>query len=212
MAHVAELRRRFVDALALAGGMGFGGAVFDELVARYGEVHRHYHTLDHVEACLAWLDVHAGLADRPAEVALALWFHDAIYDPRAQDNERRSAELARERLRALGVHPDATERIGAQIIGTQDHDVDHGDCRLVVDIDLTILGTSPVVFDDFEQRIRREYAHVPDAVFQRGRRHVLERFLERPTIYRVPELREQLEAATRANLRRRVAELSGHPS
>lgn len=211
IAGMTDLRRRFSDALDGSGATRaarHGGAVFDDLVARYREEHRHYHTLEHVEACLGWLDWYAGLAERPAEVALALWFHDAIYDPRADDNERRSAGLAGKRLHELGTAADARERIAAHILATREHDAEQGDSRLVVDLDLTILGSSPAGFDEFEQRIRREYAHVPAALFEMGRRRVLQRFLERPTIYRVPALREELESAARANLQRRIAELS----
>lgn len=204
---VDRLRGRFADVLRRAGASGDGTAVFDELVARYGEARRHYHTLEHIDACLGWLDRFAGLAERPTEVALALWFHDVIYDPHAGDNEQRSADLARDRLVALGVPSESVDRVAVYILATQHHEAEQGDARLVVDIDLTILGSSRAVFDDFEQRIRREYAHVSDELFDAGRRAVLARFLDRPAIYRVAEIHERLEAAARENLERRIREL-----
>jgi predicted metal-dependent HD superfamily phosphohydrolase len=114
------------------------------LFARYGEAQRHYHTLKHIAVCLGWLATHASFAQRPAEIALALWFHDAVYDPRASDNEARSAELARERLGALGVGTEVTERIAAQILATREHlAAGDADTQLLLDIDLSILGASP---------------------------------------------------------------------
>ncbi len=203
-----ELRERFDAALRGVGAAGGDpAAVWDELVALHGEARRHYHTLAHVEACLTWLDWYAGLAARPAEVALALFFHDAIYDPRAYDNEAKSAALARERLAELGVPAAAIERIGHGIEATAHHDATHGDAQLLVDLDLTILGARPAVFDDFEARIRREYAHVPPARFATGRRTVLERLAARSPIYRTPPLAAQLEEQARANLDRRISEL-----
>ncbi len=39
------------------------GAVRDELIARYGEPHRRYHTMTHIEDCLAQVAACAALAD-----------------------------------------------------------------------------------------------------------------------------------------------------
>lgn len=201
------LRARFLRALERLGARGEGGRCFDELVARYGEAHRHYHRVEHVRSCLGWLDRFADSAKRPAEVELALWFHDAVYDPRASDNEERSAELAETRLAALGVPEPARERIVAQIRATRTHEAEDDDARLLVDLDLAILGASPAQFDRFEVLIRREYAHVPDELFRMGRREVLRRFLRRSVIYRVPGLHDALETTARANLTRRMSEL-----
>jgi predicted metal-dependent HD superfamily phosphohydrolase len=203
-----ELRERLDRALDTVGAIQPGrDTVFAELVTRHGEAHRHYHTLEHVEACLRWLDWYAGLAERPAEIALALFFHDAVYDPRAGDNEVKSAALARERLGRLAIPADAIERIASAIEATEHHDATHGDARLMVDLDLTILGAKPAVFDDFEGRIRKEYAHVPAALFGPGRRAVLERLAAHRPIYRTKALADQLETRARANLERRIAEL-----
>ncbi len=198
------LDARFTDALDAVGATKDGAATFAELVRRHGEAHRHYHTFEHVAACLGWLDVCAGAAERPDEVALALFFHDAIYDPHASDNEAKSAELARARLSSLGAPPAAIDRIADHVLATRAHHANTSDARLTVDIDLTILGVSPAAFDVFERRIRAEYAHVPDELFVAGRRAVLEGFLARDTIYATPILHDRLERAARDNLARRI--------
>jgi len=200
------LRRKFMSAVRAAGGTGDGAAVFDSLVRRYTEAGRHYHTLRHVESCLDWLDWCYGLPQRPAEVTLALWFHDAVYDPRATDNERRSAELARTELAALGVSEDVCQRIAEHVLATQRHAA-QGDGALVVDIDLAILGTREREFARFEAQIRSEYAWVGEAEFRTGRSHVLRGFLARSSIYALPALRQELESRARANLERRIREL-----
>ncbi len=207
-ARVDELGRRFGDALNTLGASDRGEAAFRELLARYREPHRHYHTVEHVDACLSWLDWYAGLAERPAEVALALWFHDAVYDPRAGDNEQRSAELARQILRELGTPLDARERIASCVLATRRHEADQHDARLVLDLDLTILAADAATFADFERRIRLEYAHVPAPLFSAGRREILQCLLAREAIYHLPPFRDRLEAGARANLERRVEELA----
>ncbi len=211
--NLSALWMRFNDALDDIGttkrstAIGPRSVVFEELVVRYGEPHRHYHTLCHVEASLAWLERCLGDADRPAEVALALWFHDAIYNPRACDNEQKSADLAEKHLKDLNVDPKAIQRIKTHILATRDHGGRPGDSRLVIDLDLAVLGASPAKFGDFEQCIRREYAHVPDLIFRMGRCRILRRFLRREEIYCVDTLRERLEAKARANLKGRIWQL-----
>lgn len=203
-----ELRARFTAAVRGAGGPGAADPVFDELVLRYGEPHRHYHTLRHVDACLGWLDWFAASAEHGAEVELSLWFHDAVYDPRAADNERKSAGIASERLRALGCDAESVARIVHHVEATERHDAYHGDAALVMDLDLSILGASPNEFQRFEEAIAREYDYVAEAAFRDGRRRVLEGFLARPEIFRIPEIRAELEHKARKNLEKRIRELS----
>ncbi len=178
-----------------------------DLLTRYAEPHRHYHDLSHIDACLRLFEEHRGLAERSGEVIAALLFHDAVYDPTRDDNEARSAELARSAL--SGAPQDAIERIAAAIAATRTHVTDESpDIALVLDVDLSILGADPETYDFFERAIRAEYRHVPEELYRVGRRAVLERFEERECIYRAPRLRDAFETSARANLRRAIAALS----
>ncbi len=160
---------------------------------------RHYHTLTHLDACLRELDDSQGLAVRPAEVEMALWFHDAVYRSWRRDNEQRSAELAARVLRSASA--DSVERIRQMIMATMHHTLDlRGDTALVTDVDLSILGETPAIYAQFERAIRREYWWVPRARYVDGRRKVLEGFLGRSTIYQLDRFRKKYEAPARANL------------
>ncbi|MGD0191347.1 MAG: N-methyl-D-aspartate receptor NMDAR2C subunit [Rhizomicrobium sp.] len=175
----------------------------NELFARYSEPHRSYHTLQHLEECFGWLEQTRALAEHPGEVAFALFFHDAIYDTHASDNEQLSAELAAGVLDEY-VRGDADpERVRALIMATKHDGVPVGpDACLLVDVDLSILGAAPERFDEYEQQVRREYAWVAPDAFRTGRRKILEQFLSRPSIYSAPFFAERLEAAARSNLKR----------
>ena len=212
--NVNDLRRRFLGALSEAGAQRSGSGLFEELLARYGEGHRHYHTIAHVDACLGFLDWYRGLAQQPARVELALWFHDAVYELHAGDNEQRSADLAQARLGELGLPRLAIEDIARHVLATERHTGGSPDANLLVDLDLSVLGAPARTFQSFEREIRAEYAHVPELAFAVGRRAVLHGFLARPEIYRVPALREELEARARLNLTRRIVELAAadHPA
>lgn len=198
-----RLRARFCAALQANGGE----PVFDELVQRYGEAQRHYHTLAHIDACLGWLDWFAGSAEQPAEVELALWFHDVHYDPARHDNEALSAQLMAARLAPLGIAGERIERIAEHVLATRTHRAGTSDGALVVDLDLSILAAEPADYARFEHDVRREYAAVPEPLFREGRARVLGSFLERAHVYTTPAVRELLEARARSNLTHALAAL-----
>jgi predicted metal-dependent HD superfamily phosphohydrolase len=199
---MTEFRQRWFEDWAGLGLAG-DGTCLDRLLASYAEPGRHYHTLQHLDECLDLLRQTAHLAKRPAEVAIALWFHDAVYVPQARDNEARSAAWACEALGDAGAEAAVIQRIEAHILATAHHEAPQdADTRLLIDIDLAILGATPARFAEYDEQIRSEYAAVPDSVYRQKRREVLAGFLARPAIYGTPALYARLEEQARTNLRR----------
>jgi predicted metal-dependent HD superfamily phosphohydrolase len=180
--------------------------LFEKLAAAYDEPHRAYHTRAHLRDCFRMLDSsRIEPEDRPA-LELALWFHDAIYDTKASDNEARSADWAVAELSSLGDAP--RERIRGLILATQ-HDAapESPDQELLLDVDLSILGAAEARFDAYEQAVRREFAWVPEAAYRAGRTRILAQFEERPVLFHTAHFRELLEAQARSNLRRSLTAL-----
>ncbi len=182
--------------------------LFDEITSAYGEVSRHYHGTTHLLDCLQQLDRVQHLAEHPHEVELALWFHDAVYDVKAKDNEERSAAWAVRELSASGVVVEVITRIEALILATR-HQASPtaADEQLLVDIDLSILGTEQTGYDQYSTNIHAEYAWVPMTDYCRGRAAVLEQFLARPFIYSTPWFRERYEVRARENMQREIRHL-----
>lgn len=196
----------FMQAWADCGAGAGAAACLTQLRAAWGEPWRHYHGLQHLSECLDLLRAHRALAQRPHELVLALWFHDAVYEPRAKDNEQRSADWAAQSLGAAGVDPDAVARIVAHVLATRHAALPaEGDQSLLVDIDLSVLGAAPARFEQYQQQVRAEYAWVPGLIYRYKRRQLLREFLRREPLYHTPALREQLEAQARANLARATA-------
>lgn len=191
------------------GAREVNGGLMNQLAAAYSEPHRHYHTLQHLRECLAHWDAAASLARRPAEVELALWFHDAVYDPQRTDNEERSAAWARASVLAAGCEEAVAQRVHDLVMATRMHEApdDDPDTQLLLDIDLAILGAAPARFAEYERQVRAEYAHVPDAVFRAGRARILAGFLARERLYATQAFHDALEERARANLQRSVAGL-----
>lgn len=183
-----------------------GAAVCSALLAAWGEPQRHYHSRQHLGECLDWADALRATEDVVPEVELALWFHDAVYDPTRADNEARSADWAREAMQAAGIAASQIEAVCALIMATcHAAEAAHPHAPVLLDIDLAILGAPAQRFDEYEQQVRREYAFVPDALFREKRAEILRGFLARPQLYLTRTMQDRLEAQARDNLRRSLS-------
>lgn len=177
-----------------------------QLLAAYGEPQRHYHTQQHLIECIALLDSAIERTRSPGEVELALWFHDAVYQPKAKDNEERSAEWAARALVAAGVEAASIDRVHALVMATRHEAAPiDPDQQLLVDIDLSILGSPEERFAEYDRQIREEYCWVPGLVYRFKRRQVLGGFLARSSIYLTPEFQSRFESRARENLRTALA-------
>lgn len=205
------LQRRWVRLLE-----GYGVAPadayppFDRLVVAYSEPHRHYHTLEHLGEMFRVVG-RLGLND-PAPVDLAVWYHDAVYDTRAKDNEARSADLAVRELTTLRIPAEVVEQVRTLVL-TTDHanppPAINGQVAVLLDADLAILGASPERYRRYADDIRKEYDWVPEEAYRSGRAEVLRRVLATPHIYRTGPMVEEGEARARANIQAELERLAG---
>jgi predicted metal-dependent HD superfamily phosphohydrolase len=206
---VSTLEDRFVAACRGAGATADDAelrAAAADLVRRWDEPQRRYHDRTHLLAVLEVVDDCAG-SDR---VRLAAWFHDAVYDPRASGNEQASAALATEVLGALGAPVAVAADVARLVMLTAGHATSAGDAEgeLLCDADLSVLGQDPQGYADYAERIRAEYAHVPDDAFREGRAAILRALLALPTLFRRPDLAARWQSQARTNLRTELQSLS----
>ena len=188
------------------------GAVFQDLCRRYSEPGRAYHNIDHVAAMLDTVSIfEEGLHD-PVAVRQAIWFHDAVYDPKRGDNEEQSARYAMAALKG-GAWDSLRMRVMMLIGNTKTHQAPpcDTDCQILLDADIAILGASPADYDRYARAICEEYAWVPEDDYRTGRRRVLNDFLDRERLYNTEVLFQTHESAARANLRREIDWLTDSP-
>jgi predicted metal-dependent HD superfamily phosphohydrolase len=190
--------------------------LFDSLIGRHREAHRHYHGVRHV----TWVVRHVEelAAAEPvsdiAAVVVAAFFHDAVYDPQAADNEAASARLADRELSVLGWDEARRRHVVEMVEATATHDVSStsaidGDVAVLLDADLAVLGSDPASYQAYVAGVRSEYAHVSADDWRTGRTQVLRSFLDRAALFATPTGRARWEARARANLAAEVASLSG---
>jgi predicted metal-dependent HD superfamily phosphohydrolase len=205
MADLDVLRSRWTRALAGARGSAAGPdpvPYADNLLARWREPQRRYHTLAHLVAVLDHVDTLEEYADDPDAVRLAAWFHDAVYHPDRSENEERSARLAERALTEAGVPDDTTAEVARLVRLTVTHDPadDDRDGQVLCDADLAVLASPPAAYAAYTAAVREEYHFVPNDAFRAGRADILRQLLALPRLFRTPYGQEKWEATARYNL------------
>jgi predicted metal-dependent HD superfamily phosphohydrolase len=173
---------------------------FERLRIAYAEPVRAYHTSQHIDECLAWFDTLEGKLNDPDITELALWLHDVVYNPRAKDNELRSADLAADWFAKLDIK--RLDQLRRSILATQQHQPTPGDmdCQALLDIDLSILAAAPARFAEYGRQIRAEYAFVPWPIYWFKRRQFMHQLAGRKQLFFHPALAPILEPLARNNL------------
>lgn len=200
-ANQSGLETRFVGLMERLDLARHADDVFQILARYYSEPGRHYHTLAHIRACLDRLDeVRHRLRDADA-AELALWFHDAVYDPSRDDNELRSAFLFD---RQLGIHmpTQRADDVHAMIMATT-HDGAAGmdeDACYVADIDLSGLAAARPEFLRATEQLRRECGDSTNSGVSPGSWRFLEKLLSRPGIYLTGYFQARCEQQARRNV------------
>ncbi len=205
MADLDALRSRFAAALDGARGHAPGpdpAPYADNLLGRWQEPQRHYHTLAHLTAVLDHVDALAEYADDADAVRLAAWFHDAVYLPERSENEERSARLAERALPEAGVAEEKAAEVARLVRLTTGHDPagDDRDGQVLCDADLAILAAPPSAYAAYTAAVREEYHFVPSGAFRAGRAAILRQLLALPRLFHTPHGQREWEATARYNL------------
>lgn len=192
-----------IDAASAAEG-------YAELRRRYAEPQRVYHTWTHLQHLFDQLA--PASEELSCATSWAVFYHDAVYDPHAKDNEAASARLACERLNAWTVEALIIEKTARLVEATADHLLartdDDAECERFLDADLSILGAAPEAYRAYAEAVCREYAFVSEGEFRAGRTAFLKKLLSAPKIFRTPDFAARLEVQARANIENELRALS----
>jgi len=184
--------------------------LFADLQKHYTETQRMYHNFSHIHAMLKICEQYISEAENYRVLQLTVWYHDIIYRATRKDNESKSAEYALRALANSNLSPLEFNQVKQLIISTKSHDIllNNFDNRLILDADLAILAASREAYTRYTQAIRKEYKIYPDFLYKKGRKKVLQHFLERKQIYFTKEFQTQHEANARENLSWEIVTLS----
>ena len=201
--HRSELLSRWNATLPHQAELG------EQLISRYSEPHRHYHTTEHLVHVLTMIDQLADDHDLFL-VQLAAWYHDAVYAiPAGQvSNEEASARLALRELSWVGLEQEDLNQVARLVRLTETHLPGPRDPEgeLLCDADLAILAADPADYSDYVAAVRAEYSRVPEETFLAGRLAVLTDLADRE-IFHTAKGRE-LSSAAYANLSTEISALA----
>jgi predicted metal-dependent HD superfamily phosphohydrolase len=188
---------------------------------KYGEAHRAYHNLSHLESIFSvekevFGDAEGVWEDEVAFVA-AVAFHDIVYDVRRGDNEELSCAMMVDVL-GSALPTSSLALACAMVLRTKSHHGDtpidfmrgedridlrsasESDVQRFIDLDLSIIGSSAASYAAYAAAIRDEYAHVPRAAYLEGRSRVLEKLGSGAHVFSTDTMRSARERPARENL------------
>ncbi|MCU0429115.1 MAG: hypothetical protein MUF42_04015 [Cytophagaceae bacterium] len=175
-----------------------------EIEKRHSSPLRRYHNLKHLQL------MSEGLVELQPDfdplIALAIFYHDIVYNTMRKDNEERSALLAAMRMEPF-LDSLQLKTLQQYILSTKSHIAQCEEEKLLLDLDLNILSSDPRDYQAYARQIRIEYLWCPAAFYKKGRIKVLESFLERPFIYQTTFFRNKGEAKARINLLQEINDL-----
>lgn len=192
---------------ALGAKMYHAPALHIALLKAWNEPHRTFHTPKHLRECLFHLEQErwGGLIDTVdrGRLAMALWFHDAVCDVKASENQEKSAAWAVQSLALLDLSTENVDIVQRLILSTKLNHAPTG-CALeawIHDIDFYMFGMDAKQFAQYTQDIRSEFSWVDDLNYRRGIDFVLRRFINNPAgIYQTEAGRLDYEDIARKNI------------
>jgi len=178
-------------------------SLWTDIESRYTTKNRHYHNLSHIFNMLKQLDEAQTEIKDLDSLKFAIWYHDIIYKSTKKDNEEKSALFALEKLKKINFEPERTQLTETLIVSTKKHNTlltQNNDNAVLLDLDLSILGTDWNTYKKYISNIRQEYKVYPDFMYNPGRKKVLNHFLERENLYFTEHYKQQYEQQARENL------------
>ena len=186
-------------------------ALWQDIAVLYNETQRAYHSLQHIQQLFSQFEQIKHQLHEPHIIALALYYHDVIYDPRRSDNELKSAEYAVEALKGY-LSAEQCQHIYALIMMTASHELHEcldkdtvSDAAYLLDMDLSILGTPWSEYEVYAQAVRQEYRHIANEDYRTGRIAVLQKLLAHPVLYLTAYYHNHFELQARDNIKREIS-------
>ena len=185
--------------------------LWQNIAIRYNKPQRVYHSLQHIQQLFGQFDQVKDNLHEPHIIALAIYYHDVIYEPTRSDNELKSAEYAVESLTGY-LSAEQSQHIYALIMMTASHQIDkwsnerekYSDAAYLLDMDLSVLGSSWSEYEHYAHAVRQEYTHVSDGDYRVGRMAVLKELLAHPTLYLTDYYYARLEKQVRKNIEHEI--------
>lgn len=139
----------------------FLAGVYELVEPHYQETHRVFHSIKHINIGIYHLTKLESLGAIITDTQKAAWlFHDIVYELDRNDNEEKSAELfkAYNLQYDLGFDEDEVNEIMQIIVDTKTHKATINASKIILDVDMFVLASSPETFIEYREDIKKEYS------------------------------------------------------
>lgn len=179
----------------------------DKLVSRYNEPHRFYHNLEHITVLFQLASAHGVRLSIPQQ--LAIWYHDAIYEPGSVENEIKSAELLRTDCQSNCWLSEAIMyRAYDMVMATKRHLSSDNETQIILDLDLAGLGFDRASYEAATIKIHKEFEFRTGEPIPKDKRILfLESLLSREYIFYTSWGRDFYERSARRNIQNEINDL-----
>jgi len=184
----------------------FNTQCWKEINQNYNQKSRYYHNLVHIEKMLMELEDVKEKVEKLDAIRFSIYYHDIIYKSTRSDNEYKSAEYFKERVAKTNF--SYVEDCFKQIEATKTHKKsDDNDTNILLDLDLSILGSNNEEYQEYCKNVRKEYSIYPDLIYRKGRGKVLLKILKANPIYKTVHFVEKYEGRAKENIINELNEL-----
>ena len=182
--------------------------LFNDLVEKYSEPWRAYHSISHINNSLNYFDDCSDHAINPDAVELAIWFHDCIYELGATDNEEKSKDWFLARTTDQ-LSPTLRDEVARLIMDTtHKHIPATDDGRLLADIDMSSFSRPWDQYVRDSQAVRDEHGEPDSAEMDAKLVRFLQSLISNGPMYHSPFYAEHYEHKARENIARHITLLS----
>lgn len=173
--------------------------LWNNLIHMYDRPSRYYHNHQHIYNMLYNLAYIKPYIKDMETIIMSIFYHDIVYKPLSNNNEKDSAKYMKSELSKIKF-PNIN-KCYEQILATKYHLInDDSDINYLIDLDLMCLGLNKEDFNMITTLIRNEYKMLSDIKFLTGRKHFIEKMLNRNSIFLTEHYKELLEKQAVDNL------------
>lgn len=206
-----EIKDRFYDLLKnFTRNNALMQELWDEINKQYNSSNRHYHNLNHIRELLEYFSEYEENIKNKDVFLFSVYYHDVIYKISQKDNEEKSALFAAIRLKKIEFPDEQIALCKTFIRASRKHQllIKDEDLAYFLDFDLAVLGKSAREYAEYIRQIRKEYAVFPDFMYRKGRKKVLQSFLNKNRIYKTGAFYARFEQKARENIQNELISLS----
>ena len=173
-----------------------------EILENYTKKWKIYHNLNHVYSFVNLFEKYNKFINNyKNEFLISIYFHDIIYIPSRNDNEEESINMFNKFYNEVKPNNLNKEKVIEFIAETKNHSLSKDyDFELDLFLDMDMQIVSDENWEDYENKIRKEYCFVDETEYKNKRRQFLQSLINKNRIFRTQIFYDTYEQIAKNNI------------